>query len=405
MAFLSLLDDRARPKGSRDPLGFEMIWTHYGRRAIGNLTTITSSLSNFAVALLGFHWANEIHANAPAGERRTRVLEAFLRYEQLAGYLRYLGGDRDVLGITRVQQRMNGESANVRFAMGAKEQILSDQTSYGLWGLYASAMRDSGLISGDERQPTQTGLAIAERLERGLAKGELTGLFMSNQMVSHDALKRYSSAFAAAIGDTVAREQILNIMMRGGEGNAVQQEIWRVTRELAGRGELPAQFPGLIAAVKATTLNTTVASHLAALDSVERLLVAVNNLFNYCRRKDGDRLESVLAHLKGRYDYSYIPEDVDFAHAGSRGALLETIRAALRAGDTKTAVLRIFDLNRRVMADRDGAQWVEVEKTDRLRVRVPSETAELRPPEELRYSWDYDYFMGSYLAIAREALL
>ena len=38
MAFLSLLDERAKPKGSRDPLGFELVWSHFGRMVIGNLT-------------------------------------------------------------------------------------------------------------------------------------------------------------------------------------------------------------------------------------------------------------------------------------------------------------------------------------------------------------------------------
>ena len=60
MAFLSLLDDRAKPKGSRDPLGFELVWSHFGRKVIGNLTTITSSIDNFAVALLGFYWVNQL---------------------------------------------------------------------------------------------------------------------------------------------------------------------------------------------------------------------------------------------------------------------------------------------------------------------------------------------------------
>ena len=31
MAFLSLLDERLKPKGSRDPLGFEQVWTKFGR--------------------------------------------------------------------------------------------------------------------------------------------------------------------------------------------------------------------------------------------------------------------------------------------------------------------------------------------------------------------------------------
>jgi hypothetical protein len=90
LAFLSVLDDRAKPKGSRDPLGFELVWTHYGRRVIGNLTTVTSSLNNFAVALVGFKWANELCAHFPDGERQAKIREIFLRYEQLTGYLRFL---------------------------------------------------------------------------------------------------------------------------------------------------------------------------------------------------------------------------------------------------------------------------------------------------------------------------
>ena len=80
MAFLSLLDDRAKPKGSRDPLGFELVWSHYGRQVIGNLTTVTASLNNFAVALVGFQWANELHAHLPEHGRQIRIRDSFLRY-------------------------------------------------------------------------------------------------------------------------------------------------------------------------------------------------------------------------------------------------------------------------------------------------------------------------------------
>ena len=99
MPFLSLLDDRAKPKGSRDPLGFELVWTHFGRQVIGNLTTITSSLNNFAVALLGFHWTNELHAHLPQNQRQFHIRESFLRYEQLTGYLRHLGSSRNQGGL------------------------------------------------------------------------------------------------------------------------------------------------------------------------------------------------------------------------------------------------------------------------------------------------------------------
>jgi hypothetical protein len=110
MAFLSLLDERAKPKGSRDPLGFELVWSHFGRKVIGNLTTITSSMDNFAVALLGFYWTNQLAEHADLAERHRNVREVFLRYEQLAGYIRFFGGATDIMGITRVKARANDES-------------------------------------------------------------------------------------------------------------------------------------------------------------------------------------------------------------------------------------------------------------------------------------------------------
>ena len=69
MAYLSLLDERLKPKGSRDPMGFEQVWTKFGRQVVGNLTTITNSLENFAAALLGFHWANELNQEVNENDR------------------------------------------------------------------------------------------------------------------------------------------------------------------------------------------------------------------------------------------------------------------------------------------------------------------------------------------------
>ena len=56
------------------------------------------------------------------------------------------------------------------------------------------------------------------------------------------------------------------------------------------------------------------------------------------------------------------------------------------------------------MAQRGGAPWVEVEANKRLRVRVPSELAELRSQGELEKDWDYDYFIGSFIQIASQGL-
>lgn len=59
LTVLSLLDDRLRPKGARDPLAIESIWSAVGRKLVGNLTTVTSRADHFMVALLACRYAHE----------------------------------------------------------------------------------------------------------------------------------------------------------------------------------------------------------------------------------------------------------------------------------------------------------------------------------------------------------
>ena len=56
------------------------------------------------------------------------------------------------------------------------------------------------------------------------------------------------------------------------------------------------------------------------------------------------------------------------------------------------------------MEQRGGAPWVEIEAGDTLRVRVQSETSELRSQAALETDWDYDYFLGSFIRVARDGL-
>jgi hypothetical protein len=402
MAFLSLLDDRLKPKGSRDPLGFELVWTHYGRQIIGNLTTVTSSLSNFAVALLGFHWANEIHTNVLQVEKQARVRETFLRYEQISGYLRYLAGDNEIMGITRVSQRMDDEFMPVSFGRAADQQILSDQASYGLWGLYSTAMAESGLITGDIRMPTPLGVQYAEQIERYVNKNEIVDLLTGNHSVLNDDLLPHAKPFLKAINKKAIRTKLLHALMSGGDRHAVQSDLWLITQSLAEKRVEVGSLSVFIQQVKKDASNDQLTTRLDEIEAVERLLVAANNLFHYCRQKDGASFHSVLAEVGNRYRYDHLPADLDLS-AVPRGTSLLAINTALRNNDVATAIKHIFELNKLVMAQRSGAPWVELESSGNLRVRVPTETYALRSQEELESEWDYDYFIRSFLRIASQA--
>ncbi len=408
MPFLSLLDDRAKPKGSRDPLGFELIWTHYGRQVIGNLTTITGSLTNFAVAIIGFKWANDCHAQLPEVDRQPRIRDSFLRYEQLAAYLRHLSGDTQIMGITRVQQRMGDRKSKVSFGIDPDSQILSDQASYGLWGLYSSAMRDAGLVRGDNRLPTSIGLAIAEKIEHKLDQSRFIEVFSAGKSIAIDELEPLAPTFIQAINNKAARRDLMHALM-GGAHKQMQQKLWSLTQGMAEENSDVNGISDFITQVKARGNGSDLMQRLTEIERVERILVAANNIFNYCRRKDGARVDEIVSELGQHYSYRHLSDRFSFEDLRNvlgvqRLGILQRLLQALRNHNQYEAVKSLLELNRIVMELRGGCPWIELENDRTLRVKVPNETATLLDQGELESRWDYDYFIASYINIASQGL-
>ncbi len=405
MAFLSLLDDRAKPKGSRDPLGFEVVWSYFGRKVIGNLTTITSSMDNFSVAILGFYWANELVSAEVTEDRGKQVRDWFIRYEQLTGYIRHYGGAKDVMGITRIKNRIR-DGKNISFGVEAEQQILSDQASYGLWGLYSSASRDTGLIQGEERCPTDIGkeiaLTIIEKL--GSSADKLFKLMQSDDELDADALKSYADAFMQAIRHEQVREQLLDTLMSGNKSNALQKELWEKTQFIfiyAKSGKEPDHIGTFVDAVLDQKPSHALSDALSDIKKVERLLVAINDIFHYTRSQDGTRFDEFLNQFNDR-QYGSLPSSLPIGDFHNRQQLA-SILDAFHQNDFNRVADAILNLNKTVMHNRGAAPWVEL-KNGKISVKVKNETSELKKMKYLEAEWDYDYFLGSFLQIARQQL-
>lgn len=404
MAFISLLDDRARPKGSRDPLGFELIWTHFGRKVVGNLTTITSSLENFTVALLGFCWANELAGQEQSPANQAEIQKFFLRYEQMTAYLRFYQKSGSIMGKNRVARRVADQ--NDAISIDEKtQQILSNQASYGLWGLYSSALRDTGLIKGNERQPTASGMKIVALLETRLNKALLIDLLTSSS-VAKQRLEDVSHQFLSAINHPDIQQSLLQSLLLGSGGNHLQQELWQKTEGIARLGKLPEAGPDDLPIYLATLFDSHLSPDLQQalkwIIDIERILTATNNLFHYCRMKDGEPITTIIQSLENKqYGYGWLVDHlngVDFP----RKAELEKILQALKQNNYREAIQVTLQLNKEVMAGRGGAPWVELASDDKLRVTVKNEAGNLAENgEALQKRWDYEYFLKSYLRIAR----
>jgi hypothetical protein len=402
MPFLSLLDDRAKPKGSRDPLGFELVWTHFGRKVVGNLTTITSSVENFTVALLGFYWTHQVHGNADKDSRERLIRETFLRYEQLAAYLRYQSGSKEIMGITRVHKNMTSQTESL--AISVKAQILSNQASYGLWGLYSSALKDSGLAEGSDRKLTAEGMELAATIAKDLNSNEFIQLFRVDGQLSRDERERLAPLFWQAIRNQEVRQKLTHILLRGHQNQnaSVQGELFSVSVKLVSEGKLTDGFAQNLNAVQSAA-SADLQTYLDEIQRVERVLVAANNVFYYLLTQDHRPVSSIVEQLESQaYDYDHLPKNLPGGMT-RRNSLCE-INDNLRAGNHWGAVKAVIKLNADVMKARGGAPWVNCDSGDILNVKVKSETAVLRSQKALLGDWDYDYFLGSYFRIAKANL-
>lgn len=400
MVFLSLLDDRSKPKGSRDPLGFELVWTHFGRKVVGNLTTITSSLENFSVALLGFHWANELAVNVSAEDRQKVVRNYFLCYEQVAAYLRYYGKSTSIMGVNRVSQRLRDDIDELPIGIEPEKQILSDQASYGLWGLYSSAMRDTGLISGAERSLTKAGIVIAQALEDKLDKSSLLNLF-TGKKISKKTLRDHAEMFMAALKDEHITWILLESLLKGLGNNKLQVELWEKTLLFIKDKLIPDDKNEFIELLVEHGISRSLKKELREIQEIERVLVALNNVFHYCRSQNGVDLVTVIHNLeKQDYNYSYLPEnlsDSEFPHKD----VINKALMALKAKRYSAVIVCVLELNKMVMKQRNGAPWVDLQPGKKLSVVMKNETAQLLSAEQLQTRWDYDYFLGAFLHMAR----
>jgi len=135
--YFTAVDPDYSIKGSRDPLGFQTLWQHQGRKLIPYLSTVSSNLQDFQIMCLAYHFYDN--------EPDTKFVKYFLRFEQLMAYVR-LSADTNsgFNGVDKVRKKIRDASKLSISNLGADE-ILSNQRAYGIWGKYNRPFQEIGI--------------------------------------------------------------------------------------------------------------------------------------------------------------------------------------------------------------------------------------------------------------------
>lgn len=137
MYFLTEKDPNYTIKGSRDPLGFQVIWQAAGRRLIPHISTVSNSIVDFQIICLAYTIKKEQNIEDKDFE------PFFIRFEQMMAYTRFINKsdkERGFNGVDKVRKTMTSTPASIKIS--TEEQILSNQKAYGIWGKYNRPFTD-----------------------------------------------------------------------------------------------------------------------------------------------------------------------------------------------------------------------------------------------------------------------
>lgn len=417
--FLTDLDSRASVKGSRDPLGLVPLWSHFGRFVVGNLTTVTTYVRGFTTLLLGYHFAREVQDRV--GRDAESTLALFLKFEQLAAHCRYfVNSDGEFRGVERVKKTL-GETSSIHLSVEPRDQILSNAKVYGLWGLYSSPARASGLLERDEPVLTPVAREFVEKqylaflTKEGFKEGrELVDLLRQRRAEvrldgGHGRLARALARLLSSRYSSLERSFYRTHLVLGGPDDPTSGR----QAQLAGLlGSLPAgrfvraELWELIRQCRASGSTSGLLDRLGRIDCLESVLVPAGLLFGFACDRQGQALTKVADEVGKAWKKGLKFVDVEAVRAlspdiasGLHDAEVANrwvrLAEALSSGDYSTALRLLLEHNAFVMRSRNGSDpWIRV-VAGRLDVRFRDAAGSLWPVRELADAWVNTYFLNS----------
>lgn len=420
MPFLTRIDPNAQIKGSRDPLGVQGIWTLLGRQIVSNLTTVSTSVGDFTTTMLGYAFAERLADDCPE-------VETFLRWEQWAAYSRvHFGMSKSVRGVERVSAKLRESNAKVTISAAKQHQILSNQKTYGLWGLYSMPSRQCGFIARGAARLTPLASSFLNEqywplLEKayGGAKGKL--LDRLRQPTSKVDLDGADRGFASKVGEILS-DPSPKRRLNSRELDFHRKHLLHATDlQQTGVATMPPELkadavlsPARLDAWAKTAEKSLpeLAAHLRNVRVAESLLAPAARLFSHLLNCNDRSLSTVARDIKNQWTNSaFSTLDLETLEdlrgkirdaAGKRqGSDLRWLRVADTMRDAKyeDTIRELCELNAEVMTQRGGARWISIEN-DKLKVHASEAGANLPSAGELKQLWEHSYFLDSLARVA-----
>ncbi len=399
------------------------MWTALGRRIIGNLTTVSTSVNDFVTLLIGQWFAETIAQEQGTGSE----LATFLKWEQLAAYARaHVNRDFGFRGSDRVKMNLQ-PGKHVTVSDDAGSQILGNQKINGVWGLYTSPARASALLDSNPPRLTEDARRLVKNcylpiFAQGNGPGFQAILKIIRQPSSRINLDGTGSKPLRAVARVFRRRMpeaerkfFETHLLFGGSSNPTngcQKQLVALLRDTLDVSDFAWSPSAVGALAKCARMKgpewEPLSRHLSDIKTSEAVFAPASAAFNYLLGFDRKTIDEVAKRLTKTWGTGLPTVDSDvFAtmirqvdHVDSEaGARWSGIAQALAQGAHAELIHHLVEQNRVVMMQRGGAPWIDIHNSG-LHVRFRDESGAIPDRKDIPALWRFSYFLESLRSIA-----
>jgi len=420
--FFTAEDPREIPKGSRDPLRFLPEWSKVARKMIPYLTTVTPSYRGFLTRFL-FHGLLEDIAPALANASAEEQWTAFCKFEQFCAFVRTAIDPvtPNLPGISGVSGRVK-EDDKVVIGSDTAYWLVRSQKNTGYWGYYHQACLGIGLIRKNKASVpgyrlSDDALAVFKSLSRLFKLNDFDDLFFrifKEKKLQIDINERTAPLAKLFAQQPMSEKDVVwsnfwfehlliprNDVSQPHDQDAFAKEVLNVLHE-----ESSLSVGQIWERLSLSTTSEIVSSFAKEVMASEAVIGLCEWVFDVCRMKNVVTMNDAAqwAYNNG-YDDNWLGQLCKLQQPSSAELSLLREVALNKSNSFEELAHLLLERHKKVMAGRKGAPpWVELHH-DVLHIRDYSdEPSRADDPKNssVGIRWRYDYFLSSWLGVAKE---
>jgi hypothetical protein len=411
-------------EGSVDPLGMQVIWTHFGQKIFANkLTTVATDIRNYTVNLLQLHVLDRLkNEHSELYEKAIEKFSSFKNeYDLKAGLLILMedamvfslmlnNNEVDMLGVLgsyNAEKQLSKDPNQVVIEAEKSKGVLVRQLQLGVTGRYKGPFINMGLLtktlqhSGDWVEiktvidQWQEGKQLASVLLKFICKiietkeGNYPTLTLFELRQNTEVINHYVNCFGKfKMNAALHKFWLEKLGLEGGAAKSIYDQVGSTEKGI---------HTSVILEQARQTQSGKAELQLEQILRLEPFLSSVSQLFYLMTDIGNKKLSNILEQVEQLADRI---NQADISDMEIESPRLRTLVKFMKEtnGESIQIAHKIVEYHTLIMQNRGGAAWVEIQD-DQLKHYIAQRTPISTKDFLLNNYWYHDYYLGPIRSI------